>query len=112
MFCVRLGLDPQAPMMVWADQCVFYPHDYVLTRKGRMIRATESRIQNLVDRAIKDTRTALLIAETQQEGVAFRDLVIDTLCREYGFLWIDSASRVILCEEMKAKRPATTTALE
>lgn len=85
--------------MVWADVSVLYPHDYVLTRKRRMVRATESKVHYLVNRSIRDVHKALESAGKAANYLDFRARVVECLCNEYGFLYVTSSTRVIIHEE-------------
>lgn len=99
-FVITLGLDEELPMMVWADVAVLYPRDYVLTPNGRMVRATENRVQYLVSCAIKDVRQSLREQKTQ-DYLAFRTLVVRRLCEQHGFVAVPSAKRVIVTEDVE-----------
>lgn len=99
-FAICLALDDELPMMAWADAMVLYPHDYVLTPKGRMVRATENKVQYLVSRAIQDVRQSLR-EEKAEDYLAFRALVVQRLCDCYGFVFVPSATRVIIAEEVE-----------
>lgn len=99
-FCIRLELDHELPLMVWSDVVLLYLRDYVFTSNDRMVRATENRVQYLVNRAVCDTRAALVWSGERVEPVRFRQLVCDTLHREYGFLPMHSAQCTILREEL------------
>lgn len=99
-FVISLGLDDELPMMVWADVALLYPHDYVLTPKARMVRATENKVQYLVSSAIKDVRQSLQ-EQKAQDYLAFRTLVVRRLCEHYGFVAVPSAKRVIITEEVE-----------
>lgn len=99
-FVISLGLDHGLPMMVWADVAMLYPHDYVLTPKGRMVRATENKVQYLVSCAIKDVRQSLQ-EQKAQDYLAFRTLVVRRLSEHYGFVAAPSAKRVIISEEVE-----------
>lgn len=99
-FVISLGLDDELPMMVWANVAMLYPHDYVLTPKGRMVRATENKVQYLVSCAIKDVRQSLQ-EQKAQDYLAFRTLVVRRMCEHYGFVAVPSAKRVILTEEVE-----------
>lgn len=65
-----------------------------------MARATESRVQRLVNRAIRDVRESLK-KEKSQDYLAFRTLVLRQLCDHYGFVFVPSAKRIILVEEVE-----------
>jgi hypothetical protein len=99
---VNLGLDAELPLMVFAEVSVLYTLDHVFSRDGRKLKATEGRVQQLVQRAIKDVRRALKLARTKVEDyLDFRVLVVDTLCREYSFVYCRGSIHNILREEVE-----------
>lgn len=100
-FVISLGLDEELPMMVWADIALFYSHDYVLTPKGRMVRATENKVRYLVSRAIRDVRRGLKKHGKARDYLDFRASVVRRLCQHYGFDLVASAKRVIISEEVQ-----------
>lgn len=100
-FVVIIKLDDELPLMVWADVALLYPHEYVLTPKRRMVRASENKVHYLVSRAIADVRAALQQSGKARDYLRFRTLVIDRLCKEHGFLSWPSSSRVILRNEVE-----------
>lgn len=98
---VQLALDDELELMVWADVALLYPHDYVLTPKRRMVRATENKVHYLISRAIREIRSELESSGKTRDYLAFRTLVIKRLCEKYGFIWWPSTKRVILREEIE-----------
>lgn len=101
-FVVNLGLDAELPLMVFADVSLLYTLDHVFSRDARKLKATERRVQQLVQRAIKDVRRALKLARTKAEDyLDFRVLVVDTLCREYSFVYCRGSIHNILRDEVE-----------
>lgn len=101
-FIVNLGLDSELPLMIFADVSLLYTLDHVFSRDGRKLKATEGRVQQLVQRAIIDVRRALKLARTKVEDyLDFRVLVVDTLCREYSFVYCLGSIHNILREEVE-----------
>lgn len=101
-FVVNLGLDAELPLMVFADVSLLYTLDHVFSRDARKLKATERRVQQLVQRAIKDVRRALKLARTKaKDYLDFRVLVVDTLCREYSFVYCRGSIHNILRDEVE-----------
>lgn len=101
-YVINLGLDPELPLMVFGDVSLLYPLPFVFTRSGRKMRAAEARIQRLVQYAIGDVRRALQLMCTKAEDyISFRLFVVDTLCREYGFVYCRGSIHNILREEVE-----------
>lgn len=97
---INLALDPELPLMVWADVSVVYPCDYVLTPKGRMVRATENKVHYLVNCAIRDVRNELQSKGNAPGYLSFRACVVERLCTQYGFIYMQSSTRTIIHEEV------------
>lgn len=111
-FVINLGLDDELPMMVFANVSLLYPLDYVFSRKGKRLKATEERVHRLVQYAINDVRRALKSLTYKLEGyLDFRVLVVDTLCREYGFVYTHGSTHNILREEVEDVVERPTNAL-
>lgn len=111
-FVVNLGLDDELPTMVFANVSLLYPLDYVFSRNGQKLAATEERVHRLVQHAINDVRCVLRSLRCKLEGyLDFRVLVVDTLCREYGFVYANGSIHNILCEEIEDVVEQPTRAL-
>lgn len=100
-FLINLALDPEFPLMVWANVAVLYPHDYVLTANRRMVRATENRVHYLVNCAIRDVRKALQSNGNVRDYLEFRACLIERLRTQYGFIYMESSTRTIIHEELQ-----------
>ena len=87
--------------MVYADVSLIYPLDYVVARDGSRLNVTEARLNKLVQLGINDVRRALkLVRAKADDYLDFRVMVVDTLCREYGFQYSRSAIHNILREDL------------
>ena len=111
-FVINLGLDDELPMMMFANVSLLYPLDYVFSRSGKKLKVTEERVHQLVQRAVNDVRRALKLLRVKLEGyLDFRVLVVDTLCREYGFVCTTGSTHNILREEVEDVVEQPTRAL-